>query len=1158
MILALLGLALAVETPLVTNGSTWSYWDLGSVPGSQWNTLGYDDSSWATGDAPLGYGAAGILTQVDYGPDPTDRHITTWFRHEFTAANTASFTGLALTLRRDDGVAVYLNGVEVFRENLPGGLLASDTLATIALNGLVDQELLRVPLDPGLVQDGNNVLAIEVHQASPSSTDLALEAKLSGWDDAGTITRGPYLQSTGPTSTVVRWRTEGPTPSRVWIGDAPGSLTQTFDGASLALDHEVTVNGLSANTTKFYGVGSPALGILAGDDFDHQFTTAPTPGSPSPFRAWVLGDPGTANSNQEAVRDAFHAWAGGVPPDLVLLLGDNAYNSGTDNEYQDAMFDIYPSTLRQVAFWSCIGNHDGYTAASLTQYGPYFDLFTFPTNGENGGVASGTEAWGSFDYANVHFINLDSYGSDRSPGSPMLQWLEADLQATTQDWIVAFWHHPAYSKGSHNSDIETQLVEMREHALPLLEAYGVDLVLAGHSHSYERSWLLDQHYGSSNTLDRGLSILDEGNGDPFGDGTYRKPTAGLGANEGAVYVVAGSSGKVSGGSLDHPAKLVSLSVLGSVALDFDGDQLHAVFIDDLGMESDRFSIRKGVATITEINGDREPLEGEVVAFDAVGVLANGNPIPSFDWSFGDGSPDETNTTAVTHTWPGEGDWRMEVSAVDDAGQPFSEVAMVRVRNGPPTIDPLVAPSPCDEGELLTWTATGSDPGGDPITWSWDFGDGTVLPGQTVNYRLGDDGPHTVTVTATDDELAFSTESVQVLCNNLPPIYQGVAHPPLVVQEPVTLTALYTDPGRDDTVTVDWDLQSAFPSTGPTLDHTFATTGTYALTVTLTDDDGGVTVAEQVLTVTNGPPVLDVLSVPLGIDEGETVTMAALAHEPNGEPFVVSWDFGDGNTAVGEQVDHAWEQDGFYEVRLTLDDGTDGGRVDHWFDVQVHNQAPFFVDVDVSSGGTEGSPIALAAAVDDPGPLDVLTVRWAIGAVEVQGATATYTPMQDGAFEAWVTVTDEQGAGETRPVVFSVLNAPPRITDLPRDTTAYVNERWSWTAPVTDPGNDPIHFEVGGPTGVTVLADGTVLWTPAAEHEGTSVSVTVRALDEDGAASEVSFDLSVQPARTDDHEAWRTGGCGCSGTGGPALGLWPLALLGLARRRRLRSGGAASR
>src|SRR5207249_3047059 len=130
--------------------------------------------------------------------------------------------------------------------------------------------------------------------------------------------------------------------------------------------------------------------------------------------------------------------------------------------------------------------------------------------------------------------------------------LEQDLAANTNDWLIAFWHHPPYSKGTHDSDWEIELVQMRENALPILESYGVDLVLSGHSHVYERSFLINGHYGTTDTFNPATMRLNAGNGRINGNGPYTKPATGPLPNQGAVYVVAGSSGQTGFGSLNHP------------------------------------------------------------------------------------------------------------------------------------------------------------------------------------------------------------------------------------------------------------------------------------------------------------------------------------------------------------------------------------------------------------------------------------------------------------------------------------------------------------------------------------------------------------------------------------------------------------------------------
>ena len=406
------------------------------------------------------------------------------------------------------------------------------------------------------------------------------------------ISRGPYLQVGTPTSIVVRWRTTAATDTVVDYGPDPANLIFSASAAAPTIDHEIELPLLQPATKYYYAVGSTAA-RLAGGDATHFFVTSPPAGAATPTRIWVLGDSGTADLKAETVRDAYYGFAGSTFTNLWLMLGDNAYNDGLDSEYQRAVFDMYPLTLRQSVLWPTKGNHDHDT--STPGDAPYFDIFTLPKNAQAGGVASGTEAYYSFDYGNIHFICLNSFDVDRSPGAPMLTWLQADLAATTARWIIAYWHHPPYSKGSHDSDIDFELTEMRQNVLPILEAGGADLVLSGHSHSYERSFLIDGHYGRSDTFTPGMK-LDSGDGRESGAGAYRKVSASPVPHAGTVYAVAGVSGNTGGGTLDHPAMFVSMSVLGSLALDVNGGRLDVRFVDDHSVVRDSFTILKDPVT----------------------------------------------------------------------------------------------------------------------------------------------------------------------------------------------------------------------------------------------------------------------------------------------------------------------------------------------------------------------------------------------------------------------------------------------------------------------------------------------------------------------------------------------------------------------------------
>ena len=127
--------------------------------------------------------------------------------------------------------------------------------------------------------------------------------------------------------------------------------------------------------------------------------------------------------------------------------------------------------LRNHVLWPVPGNHEFGASDSPTQSGPYYEGFTLPTAAEAGGVASGTEAYYSYDYGNVHFVALDSHDTNRdAPSTPqtnicpgdgsggaMYNWLCEDLAATTQDFIISYWHHPPYTRGSHDSDVRYRL-----------------------------------------------------------------------------------------------------------------------------------------------------------------------------------------------------------------------------------------------------------------------------------------------------------------------------------------------------------------------------------------------------------------------------------------------------------------------------------------------------------------------------------------------------------------------------------------------------------------------------------------------------------------------------------------------------------------------------
>ncbi len=454
-----------------------------------------------------------------------------------------------------------------------------------------------------------------------------------------------FLQQVSSTQAIIKWRGAA---DSVCVGtNSRALITRIFAQNTAAGHKEALLTGLQPDTAYFYSVGGASNATAS-----QQFRTAPKPGQlpeDGNVKLWIVGDSGTASEydkqgkpahpgEAKAVMDGFLAYNaanGGEPIDLFLMLGDNAYYSGTDPEYQEAVFEVYPGILKQAALWPTIGNHE--MGVGTTEYGgrnvsypgisvstdagsysdgieattetgmPYLDIFTLPSKAEVGGIASGTEQYYSFNYGNVHVVSLDSQltARDDTARAAMKDWLIQDLSNNQSSWTIVIFHHPPYSKGkNHDSDkaetapggIDLPQFLMRDEFTPVFDQYGVDLVYSGHAHSYERSYYITNHTGTSETFDPlKHAELDKENQPASGQGeeVYPQISATSGVDDKAVYTVAGSSGKADAfPGAQHPAHFIGLGVLGSVVVDASEASLTARFIDAKGKELDHVIITR--------------------------------------------------------------------------------------------------------------------------------------------------------------------------------------------------------------------------------------------------------------------------------------------------------------------------------------------------------------------------------------------------------------------------------------------------------------------------------------------------------------------------------------------------------------------------------------
>ena len=606
------------QTSLVSAGSTWKYLDNGSNQGTAWRTTSFNDGSWASGPAELGYGEDDEATVVSYGPQSGNKYITTYFRKTISVVNAAIFSNYTLRVRRDDGIIVYMNGVEKYRNNMPSGSIAYTTWAST--NCSDDANIwLSTTLAAGSLATGTNVIAVELHQSNNTSSDISFDLELTGTGQSGgtsaLLTRGPYLQMGNQTAVTLRWRTNVATDSKIEVGTIYGTYTLSATNATSATEHEVRITGLAADTKYYYRFGSSTQLLQSAND--NYFITVPSPTTTRKIRIAAFGDCGTNSlSHQSNTLTAYRNYLTNnslEAADAWLLLGDNAYNAGTDAEYTSNYFNAYGNTiLKNHKLYPVPGNHD-YANSSSNQSShnvPYFSIFTLPANAECGGVASGNERYYSYDIGNVHFLALDSYGLENGGTTRMydttgaqVTWVKQDLAVNTKKWTIAYWHHPPYTMGSHNSDTETELVNIRQNFIRILERMGVDVILCGHSHDYERSYLLNGYYGNESSFNVSTHAKSSSSAKYDGSANSCPYIPAAGANHGTVYVLSGSSGASGSTQSGYPHNAMPWSVNdgGMTYIEVQENRLDQKFIRMDGTIWDKFTIMKDVNKTTNLS-----------------------------------------------------------------------------------------------------------------------------------------------------------------------------------------------------------------------------------------------------------------------------------------------------------------------------------------------------------------------------------------------------------------------------------------------------------------------------------------------------------------------------------------------------------------------------
>ena len=354
---------------VLPRNSDWKYLDDGSNQGTAWRESDFDDSAWASGPAELGYGDGPEATTVGFGGDPSQKFITTYFRTTFDVTNANSVNGLILRLRRDDGGVVYINGSEVWRENMPLGTINFLTPAASGVSGGGETDFfIKTDVDPAVLVEGENVVAVEIHQSSQGSSDISFDFELDVVQptdpslfslDEATVVRTRALDGTEWSAiNEARFYMGGPANAgnlavtEISYRPSPPTAAEDPGGIYSRTDFEfVELMNISDATIRLEGVRF-VDGIRF--DFDQSLTLSLDPGQ----RVLLVEN-----------RDAFLARYPGVDPEMIV--GEYDGNLSNDGE-QIQLVGLNAEVIRDFTYndkhpWPESADGDGF---SLTLVSP--------------------------------------------------------------------------------------------------------------------------------------------------------------------------------------------------------------------------------------------------------------------------------------------------------------------------------------------------------------------------------------------------------------------------------------------------------------------------------------------------------------------------------------------------------------------------------------------------------------------------------------------------------------------------------------------------------------------------------------------------------------------------------------------------------------------
>jgi len=465
----LINIHLIGQDVFIPKEATWKYLDDGSDQGTAWQELSFNDNSWKEGVGQFGYGDGDENTVVGFGPDSTEKYLTTYFRHKFNVEDPSKYETLLLKILRDDGAVVYINDNEVIRSNqLYGYPITYRTRAQLEVIGAEESTIyIEYKISADNLVSGENIIAVDVHQKNPQTEDMSFDLMLES-HDGHTIRKEPYLIYTEANDEMrINWQMDTVDTCIVqWSTDESYLLgvDTTYEYTDDHL-HQFTITGLIPETKYHYRM------IVPGDTSYGSFLSSPTEDKNN-IKFFAYGDTRTYPGRHHSVAEAMVNYYKSDPEaqTFVVHTGDVVNDGDEEDDWDSEFFSAAFTGIRElyanVPLLIAYGNHEE-SGELLTKY------FPFPFVSER--------FYWSTTYGPAHLMFIDVY-ADYDSTSAQYLWLENELTNSTKPWKFIFTHRTGWSGGGHQ-DLE----DVRKYIQPLCEKYNVKIVFSGHNHNYARA-----------------------------------------------------------------------------------------------------------------------------------------------------------------------------------------------------------------------------------------------------------------------------------------------------------------------------------------------------------------------------------------------------------------------------------------------------------------------------------------------------------------------------------------------------------------------------------------------------------------------------------------------------------------------------------------------